>query len=291
MTVTVKVNGTGNSLVHKGSDGVSTATLPDVCKTPSPGGPVPVPYPNVALSSDLANGSTTVKADGGNMIAIKGSEFSRSTGDEAGTAGGVKSNTFAKEATWLTYSFDVKIDGANACRLSDKMLHNHQNAANLAGEIQAYLAGLDDDELADICTECRDEAEAAIWANNQMIQAYPQELSRGHASGPALTQALLNRLSNAGEVVVGGSTDPDGNPQYNDPPPGPCGPLIRAADEAHEKVHQERRAQLKQQHGGGWGTPGYDAALLDPQAWVDDEIKAHTAGKKEWESFIEECDG
>jgi hypothetical protein len=119
MAVTVKVNGTGNSLVHKGSDGVSTATLPDVCKTPSPGGPVPVPYPNVAFSSDLANGSTTVKADGGKMIAVKGSEFRRSTGDEPGTAGGVKSNTFAKEATWLTYSFDVKIDGRNACRLTD----------------------------------------------------------------------------------------------------------------------------------------------------------------------------
>ena len=34
MPVTIKVNGVANSLVHKGSNGVSVATLPDVCKTP-----------------------------------------------------------------------------------------------------------------------------------------------------------------------------------------------------------------------------------------------------------------
>ena len=38
--------------------------VPDVCKTPSPGGPVPIPYPNIAQSVTLAKGTTTVKADG-----------------------------------------------------------------------------------------------------------------------------------------------------------------------------------------------------------------------------------
>jgi 3-oxoacyl-[acyl-carrier-protein] synthase I len=71
-------------------------------KTPSPGGPVPVPYPViVSLSSQLVKGTTTVKVDGGNMAAVKGSEFSMCNGDEAGTAGGVKSSTFMKEATWI----------------------------------------------------------------------------------------------------------------------------------------------------------------------------------------------
>jgi hypothetical protein len=134
--VTVKVNGTTNSLVHKGSNGISTATIPDVCKTPSPGGPVPIPYPNISQSNTLANGTTTVKADGGMMIAIKGSEFSLSNGDNAGTAGGVKSSTFMKESTWILYSFDVKMDGKNACRLTDKKFQNHENTADLAGTIQ-----------------------------------------------------------------------------------------------------------------------------------------------------------
>jgi hypothetical protein len=136
--VTININGL--TLCHKGSGGISTATLPDVCKTPSPAGPVPIPYPNVAMSSDLANGTTTVKADGGNMCANYGSEFSRSTGDEPGTGGGVTSGKFIKEATWISYSFDVKLEGKGACRLTDKMFHNHQNTVNAAGEIQSSLA-------------------------------------------------------------------------------------------------------------------------------------------------------
>jgi len=135
MPVTVKVNGTTNSLVHKGSNGISTATMPDVCKTPSPGGPVPIPYPNVSQSNTLAKGTTTVKADG-MMIANKGSEFSMSNGDNAGTAGGVKSSTFMKESTWILYSFDVKFEGKGACRLTDKKFQNHENTVDMGGTIQ-----------------------------------------------------------------------------------------------------------------------------------------------------------
>lgn len=137
MSVTVNINGL--TLVHKGSNGISIATIPDVCKTPSPGGPVPIPYPNIAFSSDLAKGTTTVKADGGNMCANYGSEFSRSTGDEAGSVGGVKSRIFMREATWITYSFDVKLQGKGACRLTDKMFHNHQNTVNMSGVLQKAL--------------------------------------------------------------------------------------------------------------------------------------------------------
>jgi uncharacterized Zn-binding protein involved in type VI secretion len=152
MPVTVKVNGAVNSLVHKGSNGVSVATIPDVCKTPSPGGPVPIPYPNISQSITLAKGTTTVKADG-MMIAIKGSEFSLSNGDNAGVAGGVKSSTFMKESTWILYSFDVKMDGKNACRLTDKKFQNHENTVDLAGCAQpsVTVAGI---ELTKLCCDC-----------------------------------------------------------------------------------------------------------------------------------------
>jgi hypothetical protein len=73
------------------------------------------------------------------MIANKGSEFSASNGDEPGTAGGVKSGTVIKESTWITYSFDVKIEGQGACRLTDKKFQNHGNTVDLAGETQAAL--------------------------------------------------------------------------------------------------------------------------------------------------------
>jgi len=128
MPCTISVN--GMSLAHKGSNGIATAMIPDICKTPSPGGPIPIPYPNIAMSSDLASGTTTVKGDG-QMIAIKGSEYSMSTGDEPGTIGGVKSSTFKKEARWILSSFDVKMEGKNACRLMDMMTMNHENTVSL----------------------------------------------------------------------------------------------------------------------------------------------------------------
>ena len=44
----------------------------------------------------------------------------------------MKSSTFMKESTWILYSFDVKMDGKNACRLTDKKFQNHENTADLA---------------------------------------------------------------------------------------------------------------------------------------------------------------
>lgn len=143
----ILVNGLG--LTYKGTVGISSATLPDVCKTPSPAGPVPIPYPNFASQSSLKNGTTTVKAKG-QMIAVKGSQYGSSNGDEAGTAGGVKSSVNMKATDWITYSFDVKMEGQNACRHTDKKFHNNQNTVDLAGNIDPNNppAGLTPNELA-----------------------------------------------------------------------------------------------------------------------------------------------
>jgi len=132
MPTHILVNGLG--LTYKGTIGISTATIPDVCKTPSPGGPVPIPYPNIAQQSSLKGGTTTVKAKGA-MIAVKGSQYGSSNGDEAGTAGGVKSSVNMKATDWITYSFDVKMDGKNACRNTDKKFHNNKNTVDCGGNI------------------------------------------------------------------------------------------------------------------------------------------------------------
>lgn len=124
MPVTVGVNFL--SVVHKGSNGVTTA-FPDVCKTPSPAGPVPIPYPNIAMSSDTAQGTTKVKCDG-QPACVKDSNFSMSTGDEAGSAGGgVASNKIKGKAEFVNFSFDVKFEGKNVARAFDLMLHNDKN--------------------------------------------------------------------------------------------------------------------------------------------------------------------
>lgn len=124
MGVTVGVN--GMSVVHSSSSGITSA-FPDVCKTPSPGGPIPIPYPNIAKSGDTAKGTKKVKCDG-NPICTKDSNFSTSTGDEAGTAGGgVVSNKTKGKAEFVNFSFDVKAEGKNVTRAMDLMLHNDKN--------------------------------------------------------------------------------------------------------------------------------------------------------------------
>jgi hypothetical protein len=124
MPVTVGVNML--SVVHQSSGGVTIA-FPDVCKTPSPGGPIPIPYPNIAQSSDTDKGTKKVKCDG-NPVCVQDSNFRMSTGDEAGTAGGgIISNKIKGKAEFVMFSFDVKFEGKGVARAFDLMLHNDKN--------------------------------------------------------------------------------------------------------------------------------------------------------------------
>src|SRR4051812_21556008 len=102
MGATVTVN-SPNTVVHADSSGKSPV-FPDVCKTPAPPAPpVPIPYPNVAESKDASDTSTTVEANG-KKIMLKKSVFSTSTGDEAGSVGGVVSNCTKGKAQFILYS-------------------------------------------------------------------------------------------------------------------------------------------------------------------------------------------
>jgi hypothetical protein len=121
---TVFANSRG--VVHKQSGGMSMV-FPDVCKTPTPGGPIPIPYPNIGMASNTSGGPSKVTTDG-QMPMVKGAKYSMTSGDEAGNAGGgVMSSSFKGEAEFMMYSFDVKLEGKNACRLGDPMFHNKKN--------------------------------------------------------------------------------------------------------------------------------------------------------------------
>jgi hypothetical protein len=170
MTITININNL--TLCHKGSDGISHNTLPDVCKTPDKG--IPKPYENEAYSKDLVKGTTTCFADGGNMIANLGSEFAVSVFDEPGTMGGVVSGTNMAEADWISHSFDVFFEGKPACRLTDKMFHNHRNTVNQSGEIQPDLPP---DNLSEKCKK--------IWnaINTKLYRVRPPTPKGGRPQG------------------------------------------------------------------------------------------------------------
>lgn len=147
MPVTVGVN--FMSVVHAGSNGITMA-FPDVCKTPTPGGPVPIPYPNIAKSSDTSKGASTVKCDG-NPVCVKDSNFMISTGDEAGSLLGVASNKVKGKAEFVNFSFDVKFEGKNVPRAFDLMLHNDKNTPPFP-VIQGPIIAMGDDK--GVCYYC-----------------------------------------------------------------------------------------------------------------------------------------
>jgi len=114
------------SNIHKGSGDKAIAGAPNVCKTPIGSAVVPIPYPNVSESATLKKGSKTVKING-QPVALEGSIFEYSSGDEAGSLGGVLSGVTSKETRFISGSFDVRIEEKNVIRHMDATTHNHGN--------------------------------------------------------------------------------------------------------------------------------------------------------------------
>jgi hypothetical protein len=113
-------------IAHKGSGGMSPV-FPDVCKTPAPPAPpIPIPYPNIGKASDTSGGPTKIKCDGA-MPMTKGAKYAMSAGDEAGSVGGMMSGKIKGACEFMLYSFDVKFEGKNVCRLGDSLFHNDKN--------------------------------------------------------------------------------------------------------------------------------------------------------------------
>lgn len=123
MANTVFANGRG--IAHETSNGMSIV-FPDVCLTPSAPSPIPIPYPNIGKSSDTSNGPKKVKIDG-SMPMAAGAEYRSTSGDEAGSTGGLMSGVNRGPAEFMLYSFDVKLEGKGACRLGDPLFHNRKN--------------------------------------------------------------------------------------------------------------------------------------------------------------------
>lgn len=123
MGTTAFANGRG--IVHKDSGGMSVV-FPDVCKTQCGPPVIPIPYPNIGKAADTDKGTKKVKIDK-KMAMVKGAKYSKSTGDEPGSLKGIVSSTVSDECEFMLYSFDVKMEGKNACRLGDPLFHNKKN--------------------------------------------------------------------------------------------------------------------------------------------------------------------
>ncbi len=203
MAPTVRVNGL--TLAHRGTGGYVRSTLPDVCLTPAGSGMAPIPYTNTSFITTLTKGTHSVRADGGNMIANKGSEQASSVGDEPGTGGGVISGVNKDRATWLSWSPDVFMEGKPACRLTDKMLLNRGNTVSIGGHWDPKIKG--DKTLEDLCmVACECELKYPGDNTGQRDKCFQQGIRDiGYNGNYPTPETMMNGfLTNVTYVLVNG---------------------------------------------------------------------------------------
>lgn len=112
----------GRTAVHAGSGGILNTM--EVCKTP----PfcIPYVYTNIANASDASGTASSVMTNG-NPACHSQSVFAVSSGDEAGTCGGILSGTIKGPAEFITFSPNVFFEGQPAVRQGDMMVSNNRN--------------------------------------------------------------------------------------------------------------------------------------------------------------------
>jgi hypothetical protein len=126
-----EVYANGMEIAAKAGMGKVIAAFPDVCLSPPspPAGPLPVPYPDTSFSSDLKEGSDTVKLGGKPAALAQQSYYQPSAlGDEAATKTfgmAVVTHQITGKTYFQAWSMDVLIEGKNACRHLDITTSNH----------------------------------------------------------------------------------------------------------------------------------------------------------------------
>jgi len=121
----------GMQVSGKSMSGKSICEFPDVCLTPpqTPATPIgtPIPYPNTGLAGDTAEGSSSVKIGGQEVMLKDRSNFKKSAGDEAGAAPkkGLITSTTKGAVFFIAWSMSVMIEGENVVRNLDMTTHNH----------------------------------------------------------------------------------------------------------------------------------------------------------------------
>jgi len=108
----------------------TTFAMPDVCKTQMGPAVVPIPYPNIAEMMMGDPPADTVLVSGVPPL-TKMSKIPISEGDDAGTDGGLVSETFIQEVAFETCSMSVTFQGKPAVCLMDAITANKMNAEGM----------------------------------------------------------------------------------------------------------------------------------------------------------------
>jgi hypothetical protein len=109
-----------------------TSTPPDVCKTPSPSGTIPVPYVNIFQCNMVLPNTACSKVfiAGSPALHVK-SQTAISNGDEAGNAGGAVSSKFIGKGEFGKGSLKVTLEGKAAVSQGAQTKHNDGNTMGM----------------------------------------------------------------------------------------------------------------------------------------------------------------
>lgn len=100
--------------------------FPDVCLTPTPAGPVPIPYPDIAMGPTAIPSQVKVFyffTPAHNMATVT----PLTNGDNAGVATGVASGMVMGPSRHLTAAFTILVGGMPATRMTSVSLQNSTN--------------------------------------------------------------------------------------------------------------------------------------------------------------------
>jgi hypothetical protein len=197
--------------VTEGSNGIATATIPNVCKMPGPPAPfIPTPLPNIGKSGLSPKDYSKKVEIEGSKVAIKGATF-KSMGDIAskGTGGGIVSSNCEGPTSFIgPGSMDVKIEGKNVQLLSDPMLNNcgpsgnPPNAATMVGVLQGpSMIAVLGDEKCPLCEKSHgdkgrlEETKETKDAVEKVKQAIDSARNEANAANSARVAAIDVEIS------------------------------------------------------------------------------------------------
>jgi hypothetical protein len=190
-----------------------TALAPvDVCKTPTPPvGPIPIPYPNIAMSAIMGPGYSTKTMATFTPIWTKKGKTAITNGDQPGVAGGIMSSMIMGPCSLLMASFDVMIEGAGAGRTLDMSDGNKENKG-VGTLIHAGAAAVPLSPQGASCKAFRASVEA--WCskkpgekqatfNDYFFKALEKDKPRGTALAESLkTDSTTSAAQDAGSIAA-----------------------------------------------------------------------------------------
>jgi hypothetical protein len=190
---------------HQGSN-KQIAAFPDVCKTPSPGGPTAIPYPHIEALDKAANEAKKVKVQAKSTSSTK-TRFSSSVGNQPGALKGVISSKNVAKTRFNAYSPKVKMQGKSVSRLTGIPWHNTPNVDSDAeaalGELEQTLT----QHKVLISNPQKFNAASAQRAQDQFeqkVEALIQQLLSSAAGNPTL-QLAVNNLVRAVRAAAKGA--------------------------------------------------------------------------------------